>query len=257
MKSKGNEHPNVRLTLTCVCLLAERRLPWQIVVKILAFFAVQSFGIVRALAASVHHVNLVLDSLQRQTVRRVAIAGARSANHHIRNGIVVFFLRTQTLDSNRFAARATMAPQIYLNFFAIVEQGVTEIVQFREIDSQIGHFQHVLNVLGVRVLDGDIWRQHPENDFAILRWRNVRIALIAHHVRHIFRNTRRKRERFFAIVCKVTVHVPRPTEIIRSLDQHGGRSKRSEHNDQMREMEFGFQVQLNGDIFLAIFRLPP
>lgn len=60
-----------------------------------------------------------------------------------------------------------------------------------------------------------------------------------------------------AIVRKVTVHVPRLTEIVGALDQHGGRPERLEHDDQMRKMEFRFEIQLNGYILFAIFRLPP
>lgn len=150
-----------------------------------------------------------------------------------------------------------MTLKIHLNFLAIVQQCVAQIVQFGKIDTQIRHFQHVLNVIGIWILDGHIRWQHPENDFALMGWFDVWIALIAHNIRHIFRRTSGKRKRLVAIVCEVTVHMPRSTKIVWTLDQHGGRSERLKYNDQMRKMEFGFQIQLNGDIFFAIFRLPP
>lgn len=145
----------------------------------------------------------------------------------------------------------------YLNFATIVQQGVTQIVQLREIDSQIGHFQHILNVFGIRILNIHVWRQHTVNHLSIFRWLHARIPVITHHIGDIFGDSRHARERIMAIVREILVCVPRATEIVRSLDQHSRRSKSGERNDQMGEMEFRLEVQLNGDILLAVFRLPP
>lgn len=144
-----------------------------------------------------------------------------------------------------------------MNFLAIVQQRIAQVVQLREIDTQIGHFQHVLDVFGVWIFNVHIRWQHPENDFTIFRWLDARIPLITHHFGYIFRYARHARERFLTIVRKMPIHMPRFTEIIRSLDQHSGWPERGKHNDQMREMELGLQVELNGHVFLAILRLPP
>lgn len=75
---------------TGVRLFADRGFPRQIVVKVLAILAVQSFGVVSALASAVDHVLFVGDSGQRQTSGSVSVAGAGSANHHILDGVVIF-----------------------------------------------------------------------------------------------------------------------------------------------------------------------
>lgn len=55
--------------LARVCLLPERRFPWQIIVEILASLAIQALGVVRTIATSVHHL-IVLGThiIQGQTL---------------------------------------------------------------------------------------------------------------------------------------------------------------------------------------------
>lgn len=109
----------------------------------------------------------------------------------------------------------------------------------------------------VRILNVHVRWQHPENDLTIFGRFHTRVPMIAYHFGDIFRHQRNARKRVGTIVRKVLVHLPRLAEIKGTFDQHGGRPKRLEHNDQMGEMELGLQIQLHGNIFLAIFRLPP
>lgn len=86
-----------KLTLTSIGLLSESRLPWQVVVEIFAVLAVQAFGVVGALASSVDHVVLSVESLQRQTTRSVTVAGAGTTNDHVRDGVVVLLVDLRTV----------------------------------------------------------------------------------------------------------------------------------------------------------------
>jgi len=84
--------------VVAVALLAGVRLgddgraPRQVVVEVLAALAVEPHRVVRALAAAVHHVGAVGDAGQRQTARRMAIAGAGSSHHHLVYAVVVLLL---------------------------------------------------------------------------------------------------------------------------------------------------------------------
>lgn len=66
----------VDLTLARIGLLSKGWFPWQVVVEILAVFAVKAFGVVGALASSVNHVILGVKSFQRETARSVPVARA-------------------------------------------------------------------------------------------------------------------------------------------------------------------------------------
>ena len=64
-------------------------------------------------------------------------------------------------------------------------------------------------------------------------------------------------KRLCAVGGKIAVGCPRLAEVGRLLDEHGGRSKRLERHDDVREGELGLQVELNEHVLLAVLRLPP
>lgn len=126
-----------------------------------------------------------------------------------------------------------------------------------EVNSQISHFQHVLNVIGVGILDVELRRQHTENHLAIFRRLNTRVSMIAHDIGDVGRLGEGVWKGFGAIRSEVSVDMPGFSEVIRTLDEHSGWSESCENYDQMSEMKFRLQVQLNCCIFLSILRLPP
>lgn len=73
--------------LAGIRLLAEGRLPGQIVEEVLAELTVQALGVVGALAAPVHHAVLVVlgheGGIQGQALRGMAVAGAGTSHHHV------------------------------------------------------------------------------------------------------------------------------------------------------------------------------
>lgn len=120
--------------LTGIRLLAKRRFPGQIIEKVLALFAVQTLGVVRTLATSMHHLAPGVGELQivqRQAAVSVTIARARTSDDHLGNRVVIFL------------------PDL----LAIVQQIVTQCVQLGEVDTQVGHLQHVLDVFRIGILD--------------------------------------------------------------------------------------------------------
>lgn len=52
----------------------------------------------------------------------------------------------------------------YLNFLPVIEEIVAQSVQLGEVDPQVGHFEQVLHLLRVGVLDGDVRGQYPEDN---------------------------------------------------------------------------------------------
>lgn len=52
-------------------------------------------------------------------------------------------------------------------------------------------------------------------------------------------------------------HLPRLPEILRALQRHGGGPRGPEHQDEVREVELGLQVQLHRLGLQALRRLPP
>lgn len=68
---------------------------------------------------------------------------------------------------------------------------------------------------------------------------------------------RHKGEWVGTIRSKVLVDLPCSSEIMRSFYKHGSWSKGFKCGDQMGEVEFGFQIESYGDLFNAIFSLPP
>lgn len=55
----------------------------------------------------------------------------------------------------------------------------------------------------------------------------------------------------------VLQHLPRSPEVLRPLQRHGGRPRRAEHQDEMREVELGLEVQLHHLRLHPLGRLPP
>lgn len=114
---------------TCVGLLADGGLPGQVVVEILAFLAVAALGVMGTLALAMHHVLLVGHAVEGQAARGVTVARARATYHHVLDGIVV----------------------LLANLRPVVEKFVAKSVQAGEVDAEVGHFQEVLDFLGVGV----------------------------------------------------------------------------------------------------------
>ena len=114
-------------------------------------------------------------------------------------------------------------------------------MQMSEIDAQIGHFEQVLHVAGVRVVDFDVGTQDAEDDFASGAGSHVGITAFADNVRDgSLRGARNARESGFAIVGEITINSPSLAVIGRFLHDHSRRPKRLESHDEMSEMEFGF-----------------
>lgn len=51
-----------------------------------------------------------------------------------------------------------------------------------EVNAQIGHLEHVLNVIRVGIFDVELRWQHTENHFAVFRRLNTRVSMIAHDI---------------------------------------------------------------------------
>lgn len=64
-------------------------------------------------------------------------------------------------------------------------------------------------------------------------------------------------EIMFAVVSKVPIHLPSLSKIVRSFDQHGGRSESLETNDDVRKVKLCLEVEAYRDIFHPVLSLPP
>lgn len=164
--------------------------PRLVVVQIFAAFAVEAFRIVRTLALAKHHViscGIGL-SLLWDAATGMAIAGARSSNNHVVDGVIV----------------------LLLDLPARVQKVVTESVQFGEVYAQVGHLEQVLHIRAVRVVDVDVGRQHTKDDLSVGRGFDAGIVRLAGHVGDVSpRTVPHVWVRFIAVVCKVLVHLPR------------------------------------------------
>ncbi len=88
--------------------------------------------------------------------------------------------------------------------------------------------------------------------------RHVRVLGLADHVLDVADRPRWDlRERLCAVVGEVAVHFPRLPEVVGALDEHGGRTERFEAHDEMREVELGLEVDLDGDFLAPVLGLPP
>ena len=137
-------------------------------VEIFTLLAIETFGVVGTLATTVNHVRPLVYTRQRQTTRSMAVTRAGTSHHHVINGVVVlvldFFPGTNEILKNKLITDTEM--RNHLNkFIPVVKKIVTEGVQFGEIDAQIGHFEEILNLLRVRIVNRQVGRQNSEDDF--------------------------------------------------------------------------------------------
>lgn len=140
----------------------------------------------------------------------------------------------------------------------VVEQIITESVQLGEVDAQVRHFEEVLHFLRVGIVDGQVGRQDAEDDLALGGRSHAGVARLADHLGEIAgRLAGDAGERLGAVVREVAVHLPRAAEVVRALDEQGGRPERLERHDQVGEVELRFQVQLDAHVLHAVLRLPP
>ena len=61
----------------------------------------------------------------------------------------------------------------------------------------------------------------------------------------------------FTISCEISGDFPGFSPIIRFFNVHGSWSEGFESDNQVGHVKFSFQIQLNGNILLPSFRLPP
>lgn len=90
-KNKNGYQKSSR-TFARVRLSADGRFPREIVEKVLAGFAVQTFGVVCALALTVDHVRFADGAVLWQATRRVSITRTRPSDDHFGYGVIIFFL---------------------------------------------------------------------------------------------------------------------------------------------------------------------
>ena len=124
--------------LAGVHLTSDGRLPFQVVVQVQAAVAVVAGGEVAAIAFSVDHAGHRALAGLRNAARRVTVTAATATNHHVVDGVIV----------------------LLLDLLSRVEKIVTQRVQLRESDTQIGHLEQLLNLIAVRVVDVNVRRQH-------------------------------------------------------------------------------------------------
>ena len=111
-------------------------------------------------------------------------------------------------------------------------------MQMSEIDAKIRHFEQVLNVTGVRIINLDIRAQNSKDDFSSGAGSDVGIPAFANNVRdRRLRRAQNPRESRFAIVSEVPIDSPRPPVIGGLFHYHTRRTKRLERHDEMREMK--------------------
>lgn len=91
-KKKKKGYYKSSRTFTRVRLSANGRFPREIVEKVLAGLAVQTFGVVRALALAVDHVRFADGTVLWQATRRVSITRTRPSDDHFGDRVIIFFL---------------------------------------------------------------------------------------------------------------------------------------------------------------------
>lgn len=100
------------LTFAGVDLSADGRQPRHVLVEVFALLTIETFGVMRAFAATVNHVwNGFLAGISFTTAG-VAIAGTAASDHHIIYGVIILFF----------------------DLLSRVKQIVAQIVKFSEID---------------------------------------------------------------------------------------------------------------------------
>ena len=121
-----------------VHLTSNGRLPFQIVVQIQAAVTVVAGGEMATVTLAVDHTRHRALTGLRNTARSVTVTTATATHYHVIDGIVV----------------------LLLDLLSRVEKIVTQRVQLRESDTQIGHLEQLLNLIAVRVVDVNVRRQH-------------------------------------------------------------------------------------------------
>lgn len=79
-------------TFTSIWFLSDGRSPWQVIIKVFTRITIVTLSIVCTLAAALHHIRSVFHSFKGQTARGMTVAWAGPSDHHIIDGIIVFFL---------------------------------------------------------------------------------------------------------------------------------------------------------------------
>jgi hypothetical protein len=150
---------------------------------------------------------------------------------------------------------------LLLDLQPIIEQIIAESMQFGEIDSKVRHLQQVLNFFAIRIFNLDARWQHSEDHLSLGRRRHVRIARLADDVLYAPDGDRSRRRDFGeslgAVVGEVPIDLPRLAEVVRALDEHGGRPERLEAHDEMCEVKLGLEVELYGNEWTSVLGLPP
>jgi hypothetical protein len=213
------------------------RTPRKVVVEILAFFAVHAFCVVLTIAFTIDHVSPVhLLVIQWNAPRSMTIAGTRTPDNHVIDGIIILFV---DLSSG-------------------IQKVIPEGVQFSEGDAKIGHSQQFLDFFRVWIINLNVGTEDSEDDFTVGRWRNIRVTRLANHLSNTaLWPSWYTPERIVTVIGKVSVDFPRFSIVIGSFDVESCRSERFEGHDEMREMELCLEVKLDRDILFAILRLPP
>ena len=102
---------------------------------------------------------------------------------------------------------------------------------------------------------------YEATDLSLGGRRHVRVARRADDVLDATdRDPRRlgdARKRAGAVVREVAVDLPRLAEVVRALDEHRRRPERLEAHDEVREVELGFEVELNRHLLAPVLRLQP
>lgn len=93
---------------------------------------------------------------------------------------------------------------------------------------------------------------------AFSRGRHVRISGLADDIVDAsYRRRFCRGKRVGAVVGEVPIHLPRLSEVVGPLDEHGSRAECLEPHDQMSEVELGLQVQPDRDVLEPVLGLPP
>lgn len=97
-----------------------------------------------ALAASVDHVRFRIDARQRQAAIGVAVARAGTTHYHICYRVIIFLLQ-KMLALKKRGKFSRLFLLVHLDFLALVQQVVSEGMQFGEVYPQVGHFEEILH----------------------------------------------------------------------------------------------------------------
>lgn len=227
---------------TLVLLVSNRWSPRQIIVECLALLTIQSFCVVHTLAPSVNNVRTLHYGIRadvgidRDTSGGVTVAGARTTDDDFVDGVVV----------------------LLVDFWSIIQQIISKSVQLREVESQIGDLQQCRNLISIWILSDNMWRDDLVDQFSSSRRCNIRVLISTNDICMLLRvSFWNSWETAVTVVGKVSVDLPRLSEICGFFDNHGGWTEGFECHDKMGEVEFCFQIQLNRRVLNSVLRLPP